>query len=206
MGLSGGHVFLAMEFVRHRPFEDLVQNVSSGTRRRAACVIACQVLEALAYAHERGLVHRDVKPENVLLSRSGRKLVSKLADFGLAKKYTDAGFSQISRDGDVAGSLPFMPPEQLIDSRHAKPGCDIYGLGATLYWYLSGTTPHDFTESRCRFLTVLEDPIVPLVERCPQTPAELSRIIDRALAREPAERFTSATEMRRAMVRWAGEK
>lgn len=203
MGLSGGLFFLAMECVRHQEFADLFGTATIALRQQAASIIACQILEALDYTHARGLVHRDVKPANILLTKAGRRVHSRLADFGLAKQYADAGFSQISRDGDVAGSLPYMSPEQLIDSRYAKPACDVYGLGATLYWYLSGTTPHDFSKSTCKIRTVLEAPIVPLQKRCPQIPAGLARIVHRSLARDPAERYGSAAEMRHALASFA---
>jgi serine/threonine-protein kinase len=180
----------------------LVGDASGPAKARIACVIASQILEALEYAHSRGLVHRDLKPANILLARSGRDLHAKLADFGLAKQYTDAGFSQMSRDGDIAGSLPYMAPEQLIDSRHAKPPCDLYGLGATLYWYLSGETPHDFSKSPCKFRVVLEEPIVPLNERNRDIPADLAQVVERSLAREPGDRYSSAAELRHALARW----
>jgi len=200
MGLSGGQVFLAMEYVRRYDFIKLMNRVSPDARIRTACQIASQILEALEYAHARGLVHRDVKPANILLGREGKRLRAQLADFGLAKQYTDAGFSQISRDGDIAGSLPYMSPEQLIDSRHAKPSCDLYSLGGTLYWYLSGSAPHDFSKSRCKFVAVLEDPIVPLDQRVPTLPSALVATVHRALARDPADRFSSAAEMRYALA------
>ena len=204
MGLSGGQVFLAMEYIRRYDFMKLVRRISPAVRVRTACQIASQILEALEYAHARGLVHRDVKPANILLGRDENRLKARLADFGLAKQYTDAGFSQISRDGDIAGSLPYMSPEQLIDSRHAKPACDLYSLGGTLYWYLSGATPHDFTKSRCKFVAVLEDPIVPLDQRVPRLPSGLVAVVHRALARDPADRFSSAAEMRYALATFAG--
>jgi len=203
MGLSGGQVFLAMEYVRRYDFVKLMNRVGPETRIRTACQVASQILEALEYAHARGLVHRDVKPANILLGREGKRLRAQLADFGLAKQYTDAGFSQISRDGDIAGSLPYMSPEQLIDSRHAKPTCDLYSLGGTLYWYLSGAAPHDFSKSRCKFVAVLEDPIVPLDQRVSTLPSGLVATVHRALARDPADRFSSAAEMRYALTPFA---
>jgi eukaryotic-like serine/threonine-protein kinase len=118
-----------------------------------------------------------------------------LSDFGVAKRFIDAGFSQITRAGDVVGSLPFMPPEQFVNSREARPTCDLYAAGATLYFWLTGSTPHDFPREKNQFLVVLEDQPVPISQRIPEIPPPLAAFLDRALARRPEDRFTSAGEM-----------
>ena len=158
-----------------------------------------QVLAALQYAHSRSLVHRDIKPGNILIARDGQTLSAKLADFGVAKHYTNAGFSQITRAGDVVGSLPYMPPEQFLNSREARPSCDLYAAGAALYHWLTDHTPHDFPAGRSQFLVVLEDAPVPIATRLPETPPALAAFLDRALARQPEHRFASADEMRHAL-------
>jgi pSer/pThr/pTyr-binding forkhead associated (FHA) protein len=203
LGSAGASAYFAMEHVPTIEFDEVVRRKSLLHRVRIVCGIACQVLDALEYAHGRELVHRDIKPANVLLSRQGAKLRVKLADFGLAKSYINAGFSEITRDGDICGSLAFMAPEQLINSRQARPACDLYSLGATMYRYLSGANLFDFSKSRCKFLTVLEDSPAPLLKRDPDLPEQLCEIVHQALAKKPDDRFASAAEMRTAIEKFS---
>jgi serine/threonine-protein kinase len=203
LGSAGNSAYFAMEHVATIGFEEVARQRSLMHRVRIVCGIACQVLDALEYAHGRELVHRDIKPANVLLSKQGTKLKVKLADFGLAKSYTNAGFSEITRDGDICGSLAFMAPEQLINSRQARPACDLYSLGATMYRYLSGSNLFDFTKSRCKFLTVLEDAPAPLLTLRPDLPEPLCEIVHQALAKKPEDRFASAAEMRAVIEKFS---
>lgn len=198
-GTVNGMLYLATEYVPTIRLEDVLRNRPLKERVRVCSGLILQVLSALQYAHNRSLVHRDIKPGNVLITRDGQTLAAKLADFGVAKQYTNSGFSQITRAGDVVGSLPYMPPEQFLNSREARPSCDLYAAGATLYQWLTDHTPHDFPSGRSQFLIVLEDAPVPIAQRLPEIPASLAAVIDRALAREPEKRFTSAAEMRHAL-------
>jgi serine/threonine protein kinase len=144
------------------------------------------------------IVHRDIKPENVLLCRKGRKLNAKLADFGLAKNYAYAGLSEISRLGDIRGTIAYLAPELVIDCRQARPAGDIYAVGATLYRYLTNEFPFDFGD-RNKLAVVLEDDPVPISQRAPQVPAAVAEIVHRALAKDPAARFASAQTMLAAL-------
>ncbi|MFN0055061.1 MAG: protein kinase domain-containing protein [Planctomycetales bacterium] len=199
LGSAGRTAFFAMECVPAVPFEELVAGRSLMSRVQVVCGIACQVLDALEYAHGLELVHRDIKPANILLTKQSSKLSVKLADFGLAKCFTNAGFSEVSRDGDICGSLAYMAPEQLINSRQARPSCDLYSLGATLYRYLSGENMFNFQDGPCKFLVVLEEQPIPLLERCPDLPEELAAIIHKSLAKNPDDRHASARHMREAI-------
>jgi eukaryotic-like serine/threonine-protein kinase len=135
-----GRVVFAMELIDAVDVKALGQRLTQSQDVPFFCSILRQVLDALDYAHERGLVHRDVKPGNILISRDGVRWRAKLADFGLAKNFQLAGLSQITEDGDVKGTLAFMPPEQRLDSRYAKPTVDIYAAAATLYYFLAGVS------------------------------------------------------------------
>jgi len=204
MGASGSELFMSTEFLATLDWQELSARWSPAQKIRIACGLMAQVLGALDYAHGRSLVHRDVKPGNILIFRSpDGKLAAKLADFGLAKQYTTAGMSQMTREGDVIGSLPFMSPEQFINSREAKPTCDIYSAGATLYWMLSGQEPIVLANHPCKFLAILEDPPVPLRQRCPDVPLALEQLVHRALEKTPEKRFGSTAEMRQQLRAFA---
>ncbi len=194
MGMAAGQIFLAMEYVETIDLREYLAEHPADVQQAYCCGIICQVLEALKYTHDQGLVHRDIKPQNVLVSRAERKLRTKLADFGLAKYVETAGFSAMTSDGETRGTLTFMAPEQFSNSRYAKAPCDIYAAGATLYYFLAGEYPYDFGSSRsiydvCR--TVLDTPPVPLHHRRPDVPGELAQVIDRALSKDPAKRYTA---------------
>ena len=203
VGTSRGQFFLVMEYVPTIDLSGSLQERTSARRTQIACGIGCQILEALRYAHGRGFVHRDVKPGNVLLTRSEQRLRSKLADFGLAKNFENGGFSGITRRGDLRGSLPYMPPEQITDCRQSQPSNDIYSTGATLYRLLSNQLPHDYPETADPYGVVLDHPVVPLLDRCPNLPSGLAAVIHKALARDPAQRFASAHEMHRNLLPYA---
>src|SRR5207237_5848513 len=112
------------------PFRDAIQIIS-------------QALDALAYAHARGYIHRDIKESNILIAGKSPNLTAKLTDFGLAKSFTQTGMSGITMAGDMAGTFAYMPPEQIRDFRNLKPTADIYTLGMTAYSLLAGDTALD---------------------------------------------------------------
>lgn len=198
-GKAGDIVFIEMEYVRRIRLEQALLRLPSARRVGLACGIMCQVLDALEFAHDSWIVHRDIKPSNVLVARTNGKLIGKLADFGLAKSFLNAGLSGITGEGAILGSLPYMSPEQLMDSRLAQPACDIYSAGATLYYLLSGSTPHDLESHSCKFLCILESEPIPLEKRAPGVHPDLAAIVMRALSRSPSQRFPSATAMRKAL-------
>jgi TonB family protein len=163
-----------------------------------AARIAVGVLDALDYSHRRGVVHRDVKPDNVLLDPDGRIF---LTDFGVAK--SQAALVQ-THAGLLLGSPRYMSPEQLqgkpVDGRS-----DLYSLGVTLYRAVSGGVPFAADDTFQETLRRLNEPPPPLSSRSPGVHPRFEAIVMKALAREPAERFASAREMREAMASFAEE-
>ncbi len=200
VGLASGYPFLAMEYVPTISHNDVLDDRTGLPRMRIACNIVCNVLEALNHAHMLSLIHRDIKPANILLSRTDKTLWVKLADFGLAKNYVTTGMSSITQDGDNRGTLAFMPPEQIRDCRYAKPTCDLYATGITLYYYLSGRLPFDFTSAGTAFAAILNDEPSRLDTHCPDLPAELIEAVDRAISKDRGRRYVTAEEMRDALL------
>jgi serine/threonine-protein kinase len=192
---AGGEFFVATEFVDVVALETLLAEKPVPFRVKVICGIACHVLDALKYAHETGLVHRDIKPSNILLSRETGKLNAKLGDFGLAKNYADAGFSDLTNDGDLRGSPSYLCPEQIVNARYATPACDIYSLGVTLYQMFSGRLPYEVPRGSSVLRAILESPPVPLRERCPELPGNVLSLVHKAIEKDPNARFRSAAEM-----------
>jgi eukaryotic-like serine/threonine-protein kinase len=164
-----------------------------------AVPVVLDVLEGLAHAHDRGLVHRDVKPSNILLAETGRTRVAKLGDFGLAKAFDNAGLSGHTRAGAVAGTVAFMARAQLVDFRHARPAVDVWSVAASLYTLLTGQGARDFADDVDPILVVLGRPAVPVRRRLPSLPARLAEVIDAALVEGPSAEITTAAGLAAAL-------
>jgi hypothetical protein len=206
-GTSGAAFFLACEYCDGGSLTDLLRRRGGRLPIDEAVKIITQVLDGLAYAHSvdipevgRGIVHRDVKPDNVLLMGSGEGQVAKVGDFGLAKAFDQAGLSGHTRTGSIAGTVAYMSRVQLIDFKFARPEVDVWATAATLYFMLTGTTPREFPAGADPIMVVLHQPPVPIRERDPSVPPKLAAVIDEALADDPKIRVTSATAFRQAVL------
>jgi serine/threonine-protein kinase len=199
-GQADGQFYFASEYVEGADLTQLLLDQSRRAAVRMVCGIVCQALEGLHQAHERGLVHGDVKPSNLLVRRDGTKLSTRLADCGLRRLCEGAGLAGLTRTGGDRPALPFMAPEAVRDCRNARPAADVYGAGATLYYLLAGAPPHLFPLDRDPYTVILEDEILPLGKRCPDLPPGLVEIVHRALQRKPRLRFASAAEMFHALL------
>jgi serine/threonine-protein kinase len=203
--LDDGTLYLVMELVRGEPLRALVDRGPLGPRR--ALVIARQVLEALAYAHARGFVHRDLKPDNVMIARvgdPGREWEQvKLVDFGLVKVIGDAadevGAGKLTQTGVVFGTPAYMSPEQAL-GRPVDGRTDLYALGIVLFEMLVGRPPFpDGDPMTLMRLHISQAPprladAVPGAAATWATPA-LEALVARALAKRPDDRFAGATAM-----------
>ncbi|TAJ12247.1 MAG: serine/threonine protein kinase [Planctomycetota bacterium] len=158
-----------------------------GTWTELALYVARQVALALAHAHGRGVLHRDVKPHNVLLDVDGRVL---LADFGLASTSSRAT-DRITRYGTQMGSVPYMSPEQLTGA-DCDARTDVYGLGVTLYEFLCGALPHEGANSEQLQQRILEGRAVPLRRREPRIGRDVELVVATAMERDPQRRYESA--------------
>lgn len=200
MGEDRGQLFFAMEYVP-------APNAATVTRTRGplavpeAVEICCQTLEALDYAHRNRFVHRDVKPENLLVGQTETGLPDvRLTDFGLARVYETSRMSGITMQGEIGGSLAFSPPEHLTDYRNATPAGDLYSVAATLYTLLTGEFVYDFPETVAQaVLMILQSDPIPVVQRRGDLPASLVTAINKSLARNPTERYASSADMINAL-------
>jgi eukaryotic-like serine/threonine-protein kinase len=201
VGDSAGYLYFAMEYVPGRDAHHLLRESVGPLPVGRAVRLICQMLEALAYAHARRFVHRDIKPPNLLISGTGTEESLKLADFGLARIYQSSRLSGLTITGDVQGTPAFMPPEQITRYRDVLPTSDLYSAGATLYYLLTKKYVYDFPKRvELRILKILEENPVPIRARRADLPAALAATIDRCLAREPVDRFPDAESLRKALL------
>jgi Protein kinase domain len=161
-----------------------------------AARIARQVADALAYAHARGIVHRDVKPDNVLLDSSGHVLVT---DFGIAKAAQEASASQLTTEGMVVGTPHYMSPEQATGER-VDGRSDIYALGVVLYQMLAGTPPFEGESAQSVLMKQATVDAVPIRQLRGDVPASLAAVIERMLAKDPAACYQTAEDVSQALV------
>ena len=137
------------------------------------------------------------------MALEGKRLRTRLADFGLAKNFENAGLSGMTREGQGLGTVAFMAPEQVSHSRDARPASDIYSVAATLYYLLTQHFAYIFQPGKDALLTLLESPPVPIAHVKPDIPPELAAIIHRGLAKNPAERYPTADAMWNALLPFA---
>jgi serine/threonine-protein kinase len=191
-GRDGDFAYIVMELVDGTTVARLLK--SQGPLSMAKAVdVAVQVADALACAHAHGVVHRDVKPANILLREDGHV---KVADFGIAK----AGMGgDLTRTGVVMGTAKYLSPEQ-VSGNPADAGSDIYALGIVLYEMLSGSPPFVGDTELSTAVARLTAAPGSLRDRRPAVPRSLEAVVLRSLARDPATRFQSAEEMRASLL------
>ncbi len=197
-GLAGETLYFVMDYVQGSTAWNILRERGPLPIGRAVGLVR-QVLQALAYAHTQGFVHRDVKPGNLLVGEGDE---CKLADFGLARAYHASAMSGLTMMGDIGGSIPYMAPEQITDYRHAYPPADQYAAAATLYHLLTRRYAFDLdkTAGHQNFAKILCEKPVPIRERRPSIPRPLAKAIHRALKRDPEKRFPSVADFETALV------
>jgi serine/threonine-protein kinase len=157
--------------------------------------LLCEIADALEYAHQRGVIHRDIKPDNILLdSDSGRAMV---VDFGIARAM-EAG-ARLTVTGNAVGTPTYMSPEQAMGEREVDGRSDLYSLGVLAYQMLTGRVPFTAANSMALLLKHVSEPPRPIGELRPDAPKPLRDVIERALLKDPDDRWPSASAMRDAL-------
>ena len=191
--------FLVMELLAGQSLGQLLDRESVVAPQRIA-FIASQLLSALGAAHAAGIVHRDIKPDNVfLVSTSAFHDLVKVLDFGIAKLATEEGGARLTGTGAMLGTPAYMAPEQargaVVDHR-----ADLYAVGATMYQALAGRLPHDAPSFPAMLFAIVEQTPEPLGRLRPDLPPSLVAVVERAMVKDPNARFRSAEEMRAALA------
>lgn len=231
---SSGKPYLVMEYAAGGCLDDLLKD-KGPLPPGAAVDIIIQSLEGLGYVHNAGIVHRDIKPENILLKPDGSgPEIPKIADFGLAREFSKAGGSVLTQLGTGLGTIMYMPPDQIKDAHNVGEPADLYAMGVTLYYMLTGKytfnfpTPLDILnfiqENRDRVksprealkmmqevkklktphLIVLSDDPIPIQERKSDIPAGLARIVDKATSKDLKNGYQSASGFMNDLQRVSG--
>jgi serine/threonine-protein kinase len=192
--------FLVMELLNGPSLRQLIKDGGPLTQERAAHLFV-QVLSALDAAHRAGIVHRDMKPANIVVIQTPTLgEIAKVLDFGIAK-LTSPTAPALTQHGDIVGTMAYMSPEQagggVIDARS-----DIYSLGATLFHALTGHRPVEARTADELFLGIIEGRTRPVAQLRPDVDPRLAAIVERAIALDPRARFASAHEMADALKEW----
>ncbi|MEA5620114.1 protein kinase [Cronbergia sp. UHCC 0137] len=206
--------FLIMEYYEEGTVYDLMQQLGGKIPVDIAVDIIIQVLDGLIHTHNaeipfmelanvtvgkgRGLVHRNLKPTNILLRRNNDKFIAAIGNYGLAKAFDLAGLSGQTLTKKTAGTPGFIPRQQVIDFKRAKPDVDVWATAACLYNMLTGYVPRNFTADP--WLSVLQNNPVPIQNRDANIPAKLAKVIDLALIEKPQIHFQSAAEFKEALL------
>jgi len=196
----GQSIVLAMEYVEGL---DLARSVSaSGPLPVAhACYFIYQAALGLQHAHEEGLVHRDVKPSNLMLSSKGGKDTVKILDFGLAKATREEKLSGgLTWEGQALGTPDFIAPEQIVDAPGVDIRADVYSLGGTLYYLLTGRPPFQASCVYDIYQAHISRDADPLNLVRPEVPTELATLVAKMMAKDPARRFQTPGEVAQALM------
>ena len=195
-GEAAGFLFYVMPYVEGESLRDRLRREKQ-LPIEDALSIAQEIADALSYAHSRGVIHRDIKPENILLE-SGHAVV---ADFGIARAVDAAGGSQLTETGLAIGTPTYMSPEQAAGEREIDGRSDLYALGCVLYEMLAGQPPFTGPTVESVIHQHMTATAAPITQIRPAVPAEVAGVLQRALAKNPADRFNPVAQFADALRR-----
>ena len=193
-GEVNGVVYYVMPLVTGENLGDRLERTPALTLDEKLRIFR-EVAQALAYSHQQGVIHRDLKPDNIMLSGG----VAVVADFGIARAPEVAGSATLTQVGFSVGTPMYMSPEQATAESMADARSDIYSLGCILYEMLSGETPYDGPSSMAVIARHLSEPVPDLAVTHPEIPANVAQSVRRAMAKSPDQRFQSVDEFVRAL-------
>jgi eukaryotic-like serine/threonine-protein kinase len=199
-GTAGDLLYYVMPYVAGESLRDRLQREAQ-LPIDDAIAITCAVARALDYAHRHGVVHRDIKPENILL-QDGQPLV---ADFGVSLAIRHAGGTRLTETGLSVGTPQYMSPEQASGERELDARSDVFSLGCVLFEMLAGTPPHTGPTARAVIARTVTEPPPPLGPLRDSVPHELEKVVRRALAKAPADRYATSQEFAQALGRATGQ-
>lgn len=215
-GNSNGVFYILMDLCEGGSVDELMNSKGGKLSLELATYIILQALAGLDYVHNmdleveikkglfggtreasaKGVVHRDFKPGNIFLADKSDHPKAMVADFGMAKAYATAGLSNISKSGTVMGTPVFMPRQQALNCKYAKPEVDVWAAAASYYNMLTGVFPKNFRRGVNPWQIIVTESAVPIRQRSPQIPERLASVIDRALVERPEIGCRSAAELR----------
>jgi serine/threonine-protein kinase len=192
VGQDQGTIYFAMEFLEGTPLDGVIQEKRLSPEEIVN--FGVQVAEALDYAHQQGIVHRDIKPGNIILTSTGQ---AKITDFGIAR-IEDPSAPQQTQAGEILGTPSYIPPELLM-SQPVDGRSDLYSLGVILYELTTGRRPFSGNSMEATFKAIIEDRPVEPRKTDPSISEEVSKLIMKSLNRKPDERFQTGKEMADAL-------
>ena len=187
VGIENGHRYLVMEYVQGRTLKEVIREKGRMSPEVAA-QIAIRILAALKHAHQNGIIHRDIKPQNILVHDDGH---IKVADFGIATKMDS---QTLAHTDNVMGSVHYISPEQASGKEVGVTG-DIYSVGVVMYEMLTGRVPYDGDTVVAVAMQHLRGAPTPIYELAPNVPKGLIYVVNKAMAKEPKNRYQSAFDM-----------
>lgn len=188
-----GAVFLVMELLEGETLDARVDRLGGRLPLNEVVSLADQLLDILASAHAKGIVHRDIKPENLFLTRKG---LLKVLDFGIARLLDGAGASSATKTGSMLGTPAFMAPEQALGHiKEIDHRTDIWAAGATMFALLAGRPVHPGQTMNEQLIAAATRPVAPVMTLVPGLPVVIARVMDRAMAYDKANRWSSARDM-----------